>query len=346
MSVAFLAIAVFLTFAVHEAGHALGGKLAGLGLTLFIVGPVCLRRGSDGRLRWGLNRKLSCANGLTSCLPRRVQGLRRAMLCSAAGGPVASIATGAAALAAWMLSDLPGLTFRLPGSFEGGLSLGIVTLGVASWGLGAWTLLPRRQETLASDGKRILRLWRANATADRYAAVMALGGCMMAGVRPRDWHPEVVAQAIARGDGSDMDLAGRHMAYEHALDLGDVAAAREHIRFLVDHLGSVPIDFRPLISVEAAYFEAAYDDDAASARRRLDGVWKRPVKTLGGTAPLCAEGALLLAEGDATSGVLRLRKAYAALADTHDPTSGFAMAEIRRLCRARGLPDPRGAVEG
>lgn len=343
MHVAFPFIALLLALVVHEAGHALGGRLGGIRPTLFIVGPVHLQRGSDGRLRWRLNTKLSCAGGMKSCLPRGVAGLRRAMLYSVLGGPVASIAAGVAALAIYVLADLPVVTFPLPGSFRGALSLGLVTLGVASCGVGLWTLLPRKRGTRASDGRRILELRGASTSADRYAAVMALGGCMMAGVRPRDWDPAVVAQAIAGRAGSHVDLAARHMAYEHALDRGDVAAAREHIRYLVDHLGRAPIEYRSIISVEAAYFEAAYDDNAASARSRLDGVWRRAMHALDRTAFLCAEGALALAEGDAAGAYAKFREAYAAQASKRDWSSEFAMTEIRRLCRARGLPDPGDA---
>ncbi len=227
--------------------------------------------------------------------------------------------------------------FTDPGSLRG-VALGIVTLGVVSCGLSLWTLLPRNPGTFASDGSQILSLRRPNAAADRYAAVMALGNCMMAGMRPRDWHPELVGQAVSLADGSHVDLAGRHMAYEHALDRGDVPAARRHIRYLVDQIRSAPIGYSPVINTEAAYFEAAYDGNAASARRRLMGVWKRGAHAFDAIAVLYAEGAVLLAEGDAARASDKLRQAHAALASSHDRSSEIPMAEIRRLCRARGLP--------
>lgn len=340
MHVALLATAVFLALAAHEAGHALGGGLRGLRLTLFVVGPVHVRRGKDGRLRCRLNTNLSYAGGKVACAPSGTARLRPAMLWCAAGGPVASIAVGMAALATCSLSDLKGAMFVFPGSFQSALALGLVTLGAVSCGLGLWALLPRKHGTLASDGAQILGLRRASASADRYAAVMVLGGCMMAGVRPRDWEPDIVAQAISVADGSSEDLAARHMAYEHALDRGDIQAAREHMSYMLDHLGSAPIDFRPIINVEAAYFEAAYDDAPASARRRLGGAWKRAVHARDATAVQCAEGAVLLAEGNVEEGYARLRDVYATLTDSRDLSAEPVMLEIRRLCRARGLPDP------
>ena len=255
-----------------------------------------------------------------------------------AGGPVVSIVVGIAALVAWTLPELPDAMFTDPGSLRGALALGSVTLGLFSCGLSLSTMLPRNQGTFASDGSQILSLRRPNAAADRYAAVMALGNCMMAGMRPRDWHPELVGQAVSLADGSRVDLAGRHMAYEHALDRGDVPAARGHIRYLVGHIRSAPTNFRSVISTEAAYFEAAYDGNAASARRRLTGIWKRGVHAFDGIAVLYAEGAVLLAEGDAARASDKLRQAHAARASSHDRSSEIPMAEIRRLCRAPGLP--------
>ena len=51
-------------------------------------------------------------------------------------------------------------------------------------------------------------------------------------------------------------------------------------------------------------------------------------------------GAVLLAEGDAEGGFEKLREAYATLASEWNWDNESAMAEIRRLCPARGLPDP------
>ena len=340
MHVALLATAVVIALAAHQVGHALGGGLRGLRLTLFVVGPLQVRREACGRLRWRLNRNLWYAGGRVACAPSGTARLRPAMLWCAAGGPFASIAVGMAALATYKLSGLEGAMFTAPGSFECALAVSVVTLGAASCGLGLWALLPRRQGTLASDGAQILGLRRKSMTADRYAAVMALGGCMMAGIRPRDWDPAVVAQAISVEDGSSEDLAARHMAHEHALDRGDIPAAREHMSYMLHRLGSAPIDFRPIINVEAAYFEAAYDGAGASARRRLGGAWKRAVHARDATAVQCAEGAVLLAEGNVEEGYARLRDAYAALANSQDPSAGLVMVEVRRLCRARGLPDP------
>ncbi len=89
-----------------------------------------------------------------------------------------------------------------------------------------------------------------------------------------------------------------------------------------------------------AYFEAAYGGDAASARSRLDGAGESALFAFDPTARMRAEGAVLLAEGDSKGAFERIREAYASLAHSWYWDRESTMAEIRRLCRSRELPDP------
>ena len=84
----------------------------------------------------------------------------------------------------------------------------------------------------------------------------------------------------------------------------------------------------------------ALAESSASARRRLEAAGKSVLLSFDPTARMRAEGAVLLADGDAEAAYEKLREAYASLARERDWGSESIMAEIRRLCRARGLPDP------
>ena len=339
MIIAFLAIAVFLALAVHEVGHALGGRLRGMRLGMLIVGPVHIQRAADGRLRWRLNRRLSLAGGVVSCVPQGADGLRRAMLSFAAGGPITSIVVGVLVLTIYVLADL-GSTEVQQGSLHDALVESTFMLGMLSFGIGLVTLLPVSQGAFVNDGKRILALLRPGTAADGYAAVMGLGSCVVAGMPPDDWDPGLVMQALALADGSYEDLQGRHMAYTYALDRRDIEVASEHIRYLADHAAGAHPTYRPVIDVTVAYFDAAYGGDAASARSRLAGAGNSPLLAFDPTARMRAEGAALLAEGDAEGAFEKLRTAYASLAKSRAWDDESTMAEIRRLCRVRGLPDP------
>ena len=339
-------IAVLLMLAVHEFGHALGGRLRGLRLSMLIVGPLYLQRGADDRLHWRLNRKLAYAGGVVSCAPHSAEGLRRAMLSFAAGGPVASLAMGVFVLAIYVLLDLPDVTRTTHGLALSALSGGVLVMGGSSLGMGLMTLLPVHQGALVNDGKRVLILRHPSAIADRHAAIIALSACLIAGARPRDLDPGIVTQALSVEDGSYDAVQGRHMAYLTALDRGDVQAAGEHIRYMVDHIAVAPAAYGSVIDVEAAYFEAAYGIDAAAARGRLAGAGKSVLLDLDPSARPRAKGAVLLAEDDKEGAYAKFRMAYARLASGQEWGSEFWMDEIRRLCRARGLPDPAGESTG
>ena len=51
-TIAFVIVAGFLALAVHEVGHAIGGRIHGMRLGMLIVGPVHIQRETDGSLRW------------------------------------------------------------------------------------------------------------------------------------------------------------------------------------------------------------------------------------------------------------------------------------------------------
>ena len=339
--IAFMVVAGFLALAVHEVGHAIGGRLRGMRLGMLIVGPVHIQREPDGRLSWRLNKRLSLAGGVVSSVPGSTRGLRRAMLSFAAGGPVTSILVGVLVFAIYVLTDLRD-TLAAQGPVQDALAAGVLFLGIVSVGIGFVTLLPINQGAFVNDGKRILKLLRPGAYADAYAAVMALGAYAVAQVPPGDQDPDLVVQAASLADGSHEDLAGRLAAHSDALHRGDVEAAGEHIRYLLDHHDAAYPPYRPVIDLAAAYFEGAYAGDAESARRRLEGAGKSALLAFDPTARTRTEGAVLLAEGDAEGAFGKFREAYATLESEWNWGNESTMAEIRRLCVARGLGDPGG----
>ncbi len=343
--IAFMVVAAFLALAVHELGHAIGGRLRGMRLGMLIVGPVHIQREPDGRLGWRLNRRLALAGGVVSSVPGSTRRLRRAMLSFIAGGPVTSIVVGVLVFVIYVRADLAG-TLAAQGPLQDALAAGVLFLGIVSVGIGFVTLLPINQGAFVNDGKRILKLLRPGAYADGYAALMALGAYAMAQVPPSDRDPGLVAKAASLADGSHEDLAGRLAAHSDALHRGDVDAAGEHIRYLLNHRDGAYPPYRPVIDLAAAYFEGAYAGDAKSARSRLEGAGKSALLAFDPTVRTRTEGAVLLAEGDAEGAFGKFRDAYATLESEWNWGNEYTMAEIRRLCVARGLEDPVGGGGG
>jgi hypothetical protein len=283
-----------LCVAAHELGHVIGGRLGGFRLLLFIVGPFRLERTPDG-FRPGLNRSIVVSGGLAAMTPIGLHDLRRRTVVMVAMGPVASLMVGAQFLA---LYQATASALLRPGAGFGShfASLVLLAIGVVSLLLGVLTLVPGRAGGFYSDGARMLRLMKASAETEREVALIALTGMSMAGTRPREWDAGLVEQGAGIRDGGPFEVGGRQFAYAHALDSGDIDAARGHLRAALDRIEQVPAGARSSLLLAAATFHALHDGDAALAREYLGrarhGLLAAPHQRR------LAEAAVRLAEGD------------------------------------------------
>lgn len=289
-----LLLTYLLCIAVHEAGHVLGGRLAGFRTLLFIVGPLRIERTPDG-FTAGLNRSVLLAGGMAAMVPVGLEDLRRRTIIMVAAGPLVSLMLGAQLLAVYQATSSfllrPGAPFAA--HF---LALGLVAAGAISLLIGALTLLPGRSGGFYSDGARMLRLMRASDDAEREVALIALTGMSMAGTRPREWDAALVARSAGIRDGGPFEVGGRQFAFAHALDRGEVDIARDHLEAALHRIGQLPASARSSLLLAAATFFALYDADAVRARALL-------AEARAGTlaAPhrrRLAEAAISLAEGD------------------------------------------------
>jgi hypothetical protein len=142
---AFLTLA--LTVAVHEGGHLLGGRLAGLSPRFAHVGPVTFAK-RDGHWRVGWDPRQPLLGGRVVCDLRRAGRARVAVFLAA--GPVANLAAFALALALALLPSWP-----LAQAWAG-------QLAVLSLAFGAFNLLPFRERLFDSDGFALWRLLAAS----------------------------------------------------------------------------------------------------------------------------------------------------------------------------------------
>jgi hypothetical protein len=331
-------LAAFVTLAGHEVGHVLGGKAGGLRLALLIVGPVHVQRGADGRLHWQLNRRLAFAGGVASCVVDGPTDLRRAYMRMVAGGPLASLGLGVLALALLVGTVLVGPATHRILAHPAALGLLIVTAGSLSIGLG--TLIPINVSGFLNDGARVLQLWRPGPKAERHAAVMALSSYYVAGLRPRDWGPALIREVVSLPDGSYDDAWGHYLAYLHAVDRGDLEEAEAHVRAMLAMTDTVPEAFRPVIEIEAAYFGSAYGRLGNLDLKRPEEVEKSPF--VEARTRERAGAAVLLAEGQTELARAKLSGIYGYMARNEGlDESAFIMAEIERLCRHWGLPQPK-----
>jgi hypothetical protein len=289
-----LPILWLLAVAVHEGGHVLGGRLASFRTLLFIVGPFKLERSALG-FRAAFNRDIVTAGGLAAMAPVGLQDLRRRTIVMVAGGPLASLVFGTQALALYQAAS--SFLFR-PGSgfFSTFVAIALFASGGVSLLIGLLTLLPGRAGGFYSDGARLLRLMRANDETEREVALIALTGLTIGGTRPSEWDAGLVAMCADIRDGGPFEVGGRQFAYAHALDRGDLHAARHHIEAALARVEQLPAGARASLLLSAATFFALYDGDAVRARRCIGAARKGML-----AAPhqrQLAEAAVRLAEGD------------------------------------------------
>lgn len=197
--VAFVLIA-WLQIVWHEAGHAIGGLLAGHRALAFGVGPLRLeRQGERWRFRWA--GSIRGIGGFALLFPREGEGTRAERAAYLLGGPLANLL---AAAVAWPFAMVaPGET--------GGWSetLGRIVVGTGLF-IGLSNLVPFLAGGWASDGRQLWKLWQNADEARAMAVLSRLGSLSMAGVRPRDWSldgatgidlgslPQGIAEAFAR----------------------------------------------------------------------------------------------------------------------------------------------------
>ncbi len=244
--------------AVHELGHLVGGRAAGMRALAYIVGPLQIDFRSDG-WHWQRNRSWSAAGGLALVMPTPTT-TRRGLMMMVAGGPLASFALAGFALA--ILPLLPDWWAGLAGA-----------LAVMSFVIGLVTSVPIRRG-LPSDGSQLLGLLRHDPNTRQRMVQLALLGASSVGTRPRDWDPTVVAQIDTATPDALTRSGNLWIAALHAADQGDAETADRHWQALAELVNAADAKaLAPVIratwALAIAGWVALQHADAATARKWL-----------------------------------------------------------------------------
>jgi hypothetical protein len=311
--------AAFLTLAIHEGGHLLGGWLAGCRPVLLVVGPLRVQW-TDRGATVGFNRHLSLWGGLAASIPENPENARRAMLWVTAGGPLTSLVSGVAlGLPAHLLFNA-GAGQEPMGST---LALFLMICALGSLLIGVITLFPGTSSGFDTDGSRILRFLRGGDHVKPEASLLTLTAHSMGGTRPRDWEPELVEEALALPPDHLLGVVARQMASAHALDRGDPERAADHLGPVLERIDSYPGPVRPGLLAQGAYLAALDADGVDHARHLLgqirgEGIGSRH-------RILLAQAAVSGRDGRAEKARDLLAQARAAIGDPLEP--GMARAE-------------------
>lgn len=321
----------FVAVAFHELGHLVGGWAGGGRFLLYVVGPFMWKRSPAG-VSFSWNKNVNIAGGLAACLPldpARSTPRRTALMI--AGGPFFSLVLSVLAL--WLAAGLaaiahgPALLFAQHGA--------VIVAGLSTLIFGV-TVFPGTGGGFKTDGLRFIELLRGDERSAQENAVMTLTTASLAGVRPADYDPRLVAQAISLRDGSLFDLYAHLTAAHHFIDVGQPGRAQE----LLDHVAAGEDQLAPFardtLRCDYAWLLARHTTDAASARAWLDSAGPLDIDP---ATRLRAEAAVLLAELDRPGAIEKARAGlHAAEHKSLSPVrNAYVVDTLEDILRAAGV---------
>lgn len=257
----------------HEAGHALAGRLVGMRPVAVAIGRQRWERKSQ---RWRRRdaRATQGVGGYVMSLPTSSEGhgaFADAVFLS--GGAAANLLVGA--LAIGLASMDPSASDAARHAQPELWRVFVIGFGVGGLLLGAFNLLPLRVQGWNTDGRLLLDtlLRRPEALTRRgLLQVMALS---VAGVRPRNWPATMLPDAQAPQLSPMARASALGLRVLHALDSGNTDEARTIAAALHALEPTLPVQFRPQVALSLAMHAALCERDAAllaAWRARTDGL--------------------------------------------------------------------------
>lgn len=320
---AVLMVGGLLVLYLHELGHVAGGLLSGYRFVALYCGPLVVSRAGE-RLKAAWNDLWALYPGATMMAPRggRLPSTRDAVALYA-GGPLASLIFGVLCMAIHFGLDLDSvtrstiaagthtLTDRTVGDFT--LMAGVLSLAIV-----IATSIPNALGGFLSDGAAVRMLFKGGPEAERLLAMNALVGQLCEGIRPRHWSPEYIRSAVRVQDGSTIENGAASCGLLHALDQGDVAAARAHLaRMKVASEKAHPLSKGELQLADA--WLALADGRLPEARAAFEQTEKAVVDAFSRRRVLAA---ILLVEGKADESRAAAREGLALLEQSDNSFAG------------------------
>jgi len=244
-------LVLWLTLAIHEAGHLWGAALAGLEFRLVTVGPWRLARELRGtRLRF-MPRSVLQWQGNAFCIPRHGRFLRVRLILFILGGPAATLAQTAVTLFIRAQLAHVALPFWLA---QASFLLAYCPLAILPF-----TLFPMRFRGATTDAAQLIALLRKKEHFPRRAAINLLVAASIRGQRPRELDPQLLEVLCQLPPEAEEAQVGHYLAHLKALDSLDIPLAGYHLDMAL----------RPFHIQSAAVPPAAYVLAAASFAARF-----------------------------------------------------------------------------
>jgi len=255
--------ALCVVFALHELGHLVAGKLAGLDAGGISVGPFAFTKSSKNwrfRVDW---RTCILGGFFTPLTTVDVPPLRYVWL--VAGGPLACVA----------LTVVFGLICVQYGSGDWSW---IGSLFWTSLFSGIISLIPVSSGLNKSDGARLWQLLRYPERARSWMALLAIQTENTKGLRPREWNRQLIEQILTADASASEYLYSQLLAYYRRLDEGLETQALDHLEIVFSKSARVGKVLRHALFLEAASASAFVRRGAGQARswRELACTLRKP----------------------------------------------------------------------
>ncbi|MGH2370440.1 MAG: hypothetical protein ACRDI2_19875 [Chloroflexota bacterium] len=248
----------WLPYLVHELGHFVGARVAGARFDFVPLGPFVVVQTPGGRRIRRLIRRYAC----DATIPKTDAAFRQ-LFAAAATGPLLNVALGVAAV--WLAVD-----DRVARAWHFAPLL-LIAVGFFMAGHGLGHLLPWRPRGFTSDGRRMLAILGRTPSARRWIALRIITSLSESGIRPRDWHRELIEAVRSPGDGSTDDIAAALVVYWHLLDSARPQEARDCLESarIAATLPYLPDDLERVVDSELAYIEARLGADPSLGAESL-----------------------------------------------------------------------------
>lgn len=273
---------------IHEVGHFVAGRVAGLQPNLLRVGP--LQVNAPFRLSWHWREKTGM-RGFTSMLPKDGDLRPETLLIMVAGGPAANLLS---AMLMLLLQRFVAVPPALGGTFV-----------FSSLLLGFGNLLPFQHKSASSDGSRIRMLLSKRERGERWLSLFQLLAALGRGSDFEDLSPELLARATAFKDNSPDTVAAHAIAYTAAFYKGSTAEAAQLLEICLQYSPYSSSIMREALIADAAVFQARKNRRVGLAEQWLADLPQKPQFP---GLRFRAEAAIMEAQGDIDGALEKLHE--------------------------------------
>ncbi|MFO7537653.1 MAG: M50 family metallopeptidase [Chloroflexota bacterium] len=252
-------LCLYVAVALHEVGHALGGKVAGYHLVFLIVGPLRLGREIGGwRLRL-LPQNIFSFSGWAYSVPTQRDGWRWRRLLFILGGPLASLLLAFAVIGLRLIWQ--------DAVISPSVALALHFMTFAAIAVLPFSIIPLVIRGIRNDALLFIDTLRIHGEqARRQQALAWLLAQAFQGKRSRDTDTAVLSEALYPADGSPEESLASIWGYYHELDRQRPYQAAAYLDRALSILQQEPQPaLRSLCAMDAAFFEAWHGQRPAVA---------------------------------------------------------------------------------